>query len=360
MQQKNVCLFCSGIDDVLLGSPNVAGIQVQMSFWAKTFVERGWKVCSFSKNSTSTSSGIEFVRESSSRWLSKLHLRFIMEWCDCWKAVIGQKPDLVVNRGASRSLFLLECLCRIKKVKLIQFGASDTDFIPGQEILAGSSLNRKLYQKAIQRIGFFVSQNTTQHNALQEYYGKESIILPNIWIPTHLDKQHKYYDALWVANLRPLKRVEWFVNLAKSLPQYQFTIVGGVLFKEYYEQIEQMASGVSNLSFLGAKSFAEVNELLTKSRLLVCTSEFEGFPNTFLQAWAYDVPVVSTVNPNSCITDFGLGTVVEDETRLQAAVRELLSVDELYAQYQQNIKEYFTSHHDANTAYQKLMELIAE
>lgn len=359
--QKTVFLFCSGIDNVLLGSTQVAGIQIQMGFWAKAFSEQGWKVYSFSSHGTNQSiNDIEFIRESSSRLLSLLHLRILLELCDCWKAVIRQKPDLVINRGASRSLFFLECLCRIKKVKLVQFGASDTDFIPKQEIMAGNSLNRKLYQGALRRIKHFVSQNTKQHDALQKYYDKESIILPNIWIPANQVVKHKNYDALWIANLRPLKRAEWFVNLAKNLPQNKCAIVGGTLSKEYYDQIRQMASEVNNLSFLGAKSFAEVNYLLAESRLLVCTSEFEGFPNTFLQAWACDVPVVSTVNPNDCITEFGLGKVVENESQLRLAVYELLNTDELYARCQQNIRNYFAAHHDANLAYQKVMKLIGE
>lgn len=362
--QKSVFLFCPGINNVLLGSTQVAGIQVQMGFWAQTFLKQGWKVYSFSDNGEDNSiNGIEFVSGSSSRVLTRLHLRTLLELYDCWKAVFKQKPDLVINRGASRSLFFLKCLCQIKRVKLVQFGASDTDFIPGKELLAGNSLNRKLYQRAIKKIKFIISQNNKQHDSLKKNYCKESIVLPNIWIPVNQVVQHKSYDALWVANLRPLKRAEWFVELAKNLPQNKFAIVGGALskeYKEYYEQISRLASEVHNLCILGAKSFSEVNTLLSESRLLVCTSEFEGFPNTFLQAWACDVPVVSTVNPSDYITEFELGRVVKNESQLRLAVCELLSNSELYERYQQNIKKYFMAHHDANLAYQKVMKLIAE
>jgi len=114
------------------------------------------------------------------------------------------------------------------------------------------------------------------------------------------------------------------------------------------------------LDFLGPLPLVGVNRLLSTSKLLVCTSEFEGFPNTFLQAWAYNVPVVSTVNPSGFITEFGLGRVIEDEPQLLLAVREILDSNELYEQCQQNIKNYFTEHHDADRAYQKVMKLIAE
>lgn len=360
MKQKKIFLCCSGIDDVLSGSPKVAGIQVQMSFWAQSFSKQGWEVISFSnKENLPVFDGIRFVRKTKSKWLSRLHLEMIQEFLDC-KKCIKTKPDLIIDRGASRSLFPLSMLCRRKKIPLIHFGASDTDFTPGKELVRGSSLNRKLYQKALGKINYFVTQNSEQQDSLLKNYGKKSLVLPNIWVTSKECVSEKRYDAVWIANLRPLKRVEWFVDLAKQLPIYRFAIVGGALDKEYYDRVRQSASGIDNLSFLGAKSFEEVNNLLAQSRLLVCTSEFEGFPNTFLQAWASNVPVVSTVNPNNCITEFGLGRVISEVSQLQLAVDDLLNSDELYGRCQQNIKDYFTAHHNAETAYQKVIKFISE
>lgn len=360
MKQKKVFLFCSGIDDVLSGSSKVAGIQVQMSFWAQSFSKQDWDVISFSNNEESPIfDGIRFVRKTKSRWLSRLHLEMIHEFLDCIKC-IKTKPDLIIDRGASRSLFILSMLCRKTNKQLIHFGASDTDFTPGKELVRGSLLNRKLYQKALGKINYFVTQNSEQQDSLLKNFGKRSLVLPNIWVMSKGCVSEKRFDAVWIANFRPLKRVEWFLDVAKRLPQYRFAIVGGALDKEYYERVLQSASGVDNLSFLGAKSFEEVNYLLAQSRLLVCTSEFEGFPNTFLQAWACNVPLVSTVNPNNCITEFGLGRVISDVSQLQLAIDDLLNSDELYCRCQQNIKDYFTEHHNAETAYQKVIKFISE
>ena len=39
-----------------------------------------------------------------------------------------------------------------------------------------------------------------------------------------------------------------------------------------------------------------------KSKILINTSSFEGFPNTFVQAWANGVPVISLkVDPDNII-----------------------------------------------------------
>lgn len=356
--KKTVFLFCSGIDNVLSGSPKVAGIQVQMSFWGRTFVKHGWKVVSFSDHKDAFSvEGIGFVKKTTSKLLSKLHLIIVQDLLDCLRCT-KTNPEIIIVRGASRSHYFLSKLCRKKKILLLYFGASDSDFVPGKEIIGGSSMNRRLYQKAIKFIDFFITQNETQHDSLKRYYGKESQIIPNIWIPFQNKVSEKKYDAVWISNLWSVKRAEWFVELAKHFPNYQFAMVGGVSHRNYYDHIKHQASKVNNLSFLGAQPFDVVNAILSESKLLVCTSEFEGFPNTFLQAWAQSVPIVSTVNPSGLLTGCNLGVVVEDEESLQSKTELLLTNAELYSRLVKNIEKYFLEHHSADVAFDKLMELI--
>lgn len=358
MRKKTVFFFCEGIDNVLSGSSKVAGIQVQMSFWARTFVNHGWKVVSFSDCKDAFSvEGINFIKKTTSKLLSKLHLEIIQNLLDCLRC-IKIKPEIVIVRGASRSYYFLSRLCRKKVITLLYFGASDSDFVPGKEIIGGSSMNRKLYQKSIRLIDFFITQNKAQYDSLKQNYGKESQIIPNIWIPSQNKFLEKKYDAVWISNLWSVKRAEWFVELAKHFPNFQFAIVGGVSHKNYYDNIERQASEISNLSFMGAQPFEIVNFILSESRLLVCTSEFEGFPNTFLQAWAQSVPIVSTVNPSSVLTDYNLGVVVDSEESLHSKTKLLLNDAELYNRLVKNIEAYFLEHHSANMAFNKLMGLI--
>lgn len=359
MKQKTVLLYCSGIDDVLLGSSTVAGIQVQMSFWAHTFVKQDWKVYAFTDKQTRNIDGIHFIKTYKSKLLHRLHLEFVQDLMNCI-GCIKIHPDIVIYRGASRSLFLLSKLCRCNHIQLVMFGASDRDFVPGKEIVGGSSLNRKQYQKSLNQIEYFVTQNNEQQASLLKYYGKDSMVLSNIWLQDEVKEQtsEKLYDAIWISNLRPLKRAEWFITLAKEFPQNEFAIVGGTSKIEYYNQIEQSASDVKNLSFLGPKSFTEVNSLLSRSRILVCTSEFEGFPNTFLQAWAHSVPVISTVNPSSIITEYSLGCCVNDVSELKAKFIEMVNDEAEYKRMRSNVVKYFSEAHSADWAYSKLIQYL--
>lgn len=358
MKRSTIFLYCFGIDDVISGSHNVAGIQVQMSFWAKTFVNHGWQVYSFSRHKSQTLEGIHFVKKKTS-WLASHGLSIIEEPFSVFHFLRKTKAGFVFVRGARRDLFAIHKVCRLLKTKLVFLGASDRDFEPGNELILGAEANRKLYRKALNAISFFVTQNQYQCDNLLRYYGKESIVIPNIWQMADGEiVVDRTYAAVWVANLRRLKRAEWFVNLAKQLPQYRFAIAGGVNEQDYYDKIKAESANISNLDFLGPQSLSAVNALLSKSNLLVCTSESEGFPNTFLQAWAETVPIVSTVNPSDALIKYGLGRVVKSETELLEATEEFLSSEDLLMHCRQNIKDYFLAHHDADAAYYKIMELI--
>ena len=78
----------------------------------------------------------------------------------------------------------------------------------------------------------------------------------------------------------------------------------------------------ANLNFLGEQSLAQVNERLWACRLVVNTSQTEGFPNTFIQAWARFVPVVSLkVDPDGVIARHQLGFCSGDFSRMVSHAR---------------------------------------
>ena len=142
------------------------------------------------------------------------------------------------------------------------------------------------------------------------------------------------------------------------MPQYNFAIAGGVADQNYYDKIEKEAKDVQNLAFLGALSFNEINELMACSKLLICTSEFEGFPNTFLQAWAQSIPVISTVNPSDVVSRHQLGIVVSDPSSLLEQTTKLLEDNALYIKFQHSVSNYFLVSHNAVYAYHKLADYI--
>lgn len=360
MKKKSVLLYCNGIDDVILGTSKVAGIQVQMSFWAKVFVDIGWNVYTFTEGEARTINGINFISENRGL-LDSCHLSVVSEVLSTLPLLFKTKPDLVLLNGASRFCLIMSFFSGLYGSKFVFWGASDTDFEIGKELVAGSRLNVLMYRRAIASMRYIATQNIKQAESLKANYGKQSLILPNIWPSVLINKSRIIsYDAAWVANIRDLKRVEWFLRLAQKMHNRRFVIVGGARYMNmnYYEDVKMQAALIPNLDFLGPKPFSEVNEILEQCRLLICTSEFEGFPNTFLQAWAAGVPVVSTVNPNEAITKFELGQVVDNEQQLYEVTSNILNDSLLYDKYTNNIKLYFYEHHNAESACRRLLDFV--
>ena len=358
MKSHTILLYCKGIDDVLSDSSKVAGIQVQMSFWAQNFVKHGWNVYSFSEKETGAIKEIHFIHIIET-WLDRNGLSIIQDAINTFDFLRKTKADVVFLRGARRDLFFLWLASHFTKTKVVFLGASDKDFIIGEELDKGRPINMKLFRRAMSKNKYFVAQNQFQSDMLYKNYGKNCLILPNIW-PTqeNTTTNIQKYDAIWVANLRRLKRAEWFLDLAKQMPQYKFAIVGGVNEQDYFDLIKKQADHLPNVDFLDAQPFNEVNHLLSQSKMLICTSEFEGFPNTFLQAWAHQVPVISTVDPSDVIKNNHLGKFIENEKELLEAFVQINENQSEYNGLKSDIVTYFYANHDANLAFDKITHYL--
>ncbi|WP_245809444.1 glycosyltransferase family 4 protein [Desulfamplus magnetovallimortis] len=357
--RKKVIIWTKDIDKFILGESFFGGgITVQMYFWAKIFVANGWEVFSFSKTNKTVNEDIKFIKSPDRKYASIIFDLFLSLYF-----ILKFKPDVIFTRGASRKIGYLSIYAKITKTKLVFLGASDINFIKGKENISGLKHNTKLYQSGLKKINYFIVQNQLQQKTLQENYNKNGIIIPNIW---GVDKKNRFSnqsslpssDLLWVTNFRKLKRPQWFINLAKQIPEKKFIMVGAPIDQKLYHTAQQEAEKVNNIQFTGGLSFEQTNLLFRQCRLFVCTSEFEGFPNTFLQAWSNDVPVVATVDPSDVIKKNKLGLVVNTEEELLLAVNKLLLDSSFYRAIQNKIQQYFEKNYDSQTQFEKALTYI--
>jgi glycosyltransferase involved in cell wall biosynthesis len=113
-----------------------------------------------------------------------------------------------------------------------------------------------------------------------------------------------------------------------------------------------------NLEYLGEQSQDEVNELLARAHIYVNTSQFEGFANTFIQAWMREVAVVSLhVNPDGVFEREGVGVHAGSEDELMRAVRQLIVDAALRGGYTSRGLRYAMRSHSMQNV-QRLIELI--
>ena len=356
-RDKKVIIWSTEIMNLLQGLP-VGGIAVQMHFWAQAFVENGWKVYSFSTiNKQCVLSGIVFNYVRRIRFIN-----FLFEWWRAYKYISMIRPDIVIYRGANRALLPLALFSKLFRVRLVFFSASDVNFEPGKE-LVGNELNRKSYQHSIRLISYFVTQNKYQHDTLLKNYSKKSLILYNIWGRYLVlgGNTKKSCDVVWVANFRRLKRAEWGIHAAEKLPNYSFVMAGGICGDEdYYENMRLRAVQLSNMQFLGGISFDDSTKLISSAKVLICTSTFEGFPNTFLQAWSQCIPVISTVDPSGVIASNNLGVVVASEDELIQALQNVLSDEIYYKELSKAVSEFFESNCSSQSGYKRLIKFLQQ
>jgi glycosyltransferase involved in cell wall biosynthesis len=162
--------------------------------------------------------------------------------------------------------------------------------------------------------------------------------------PSHASRD---IDVLWVANLRALKRPELFVELAHRLPRHRFHLVGGPVEGELevHRALLAAAATVPNLTLHGRVGFADTLALFARARMFVSTSLIEGFPNTFLQAWAREVPSASFFDPDGVVERERLGTRVDSFDALVAAVDGVLGQPRHLATLAANCGQYMRTHY---------------
>lgn len=204
--------------------------------------------------------------------------------------------------------------------------AHDSDCIPGKQIIRFSR-DRIIYEYGLKRADFIAAQGVNQIALLKENYSLNSVpVNMVVELPDPDMAADPDIDVLWVNNLRDFKRPELLMELAERLPDIQFTMIGGVVpgCDELYQEIERKSAQLENVTFLGAVPYNQVNDYFARAKLFVNTSDWEGFPNSFLQAWARRVPVISFFDPDGLIESRGLGAVPEDLSGMAESIKGYL------------------------------------
>lgn len=92
---------------------------------------------------------------------------------------------------------------------------------------------------------------------------------------------------------------------------------------------------------------------------LLSTSDFEGFSNAFLEAFAAGTPVIApeAIDPDSIIADNGLGIAARDEAGLVQGIEQIWQMPSAqFAGLSRACRDFVRAHH---TPVAKARELVA-
>lgn len=205
--------------------------------------------------------------------------------------------------------------------------AHDSDCIPDQQLIRYWR-DKKIYEYGLRQADAIAAQGVEQVDLLGKHYALTSApINMTVNLPVEKVDQQKDIDVLWVNNFRDFKRPELVPTLAAQLPELKIMMIGGAVpgYENLYQQVMEKAKGVGNLSFAGAVPYHEVGEYFSRSKIFINTSDWEGFPNSFLQAWSFGLPVVSFFDPDGLISNMRLGSVPQGVSQMTEHLKQLIA-----------------------------------
>jgi glycosyltransferase involved in cell wall biosynthesis len=252
-------------------------------------------------------------------------LRFVHpRWTGMWSALTRADADLYYTSCAGMHVGLVALFCRRFRRGFVFRTASDTD-CDGARLLVRFARDRWLYDYGLRRADAVLVQSASQAQTLARCYGLEGRVA-GMLVEDPPPGTTRDIDLLWVSNIRREKRPDRILELAERLPEVKIHMVGGSLpgQEALFEDAKLSASARANVSFHGRLSYWDANALYGRAKLLVNTSDIEGFPNSYLQAWIRGVPVVTLIDPDRVVEREGLGIAARSAAGIPNAIIHLL------------------------------------
>lgn len=259
-------------------------------------------------------------------------LRFVHpRWTGLYSALSRADADVYYHSCAGGMVGQIAMYCTHRGKQFIFRAASDADCQPDALIGLGNRpwRDKWLYSHGLRQASAVLVQTARQQELMRRYYGVESSIAGLAIQPGRSERGFCERDigALWVGNIRAVKRPDVLLSVANLLPPISFHMIGGSVPRgeQFFETVKAQAASCSNVTFHGAVPFRDVGPVYGRARVFVNTSDVEGFPNTYLQAWASGTPVVAFFDPDGVIAREGLGAAVRNADEMRDAVRHLSS-----------------------------------
>lgn len=348
-------------------SGHIGGIEWQTSLTARWLAAQGYAVSLLTWNeSVDGDEEIDGVRvvKVCRRAAGLPGLRFLHpRWTGLVSALARARPDVCYQNGAEEVTGQVALWCRRAGKPLVFSSANDHDFEAGLPSLDLRS--RLLYRHGLRAARRRIVQTTTQERMLRENFGLDATLIP-MPCPGPSDAEFVPRAAppgrrvLWLARVTRQKRPDRLLEVARLCPDLSFDLVGPPEATEYCRSALAAARDTANVTVHGPAPREDVQRFFRETGLLVCTSDYEGFPNTFLEAWGRGVPIVSTFDPDGVILRHGLGHVAGTPGELAGALGALLADHAAYAGASARARRYYRENHAAEIVLPRFARVFDE
>lgn len=265
-----------------------------------------------------------------------------------WKSLSKSNADVYITSSAGAETGIIALFCKIKGRKFIYRIAHDMDCTGNyikQNGIAGRLFKFGLLNSSV------VCQTESQASILKKNYNISAILIKNSF-PIKFQINDKKENLLWVARCEKWKRPEIALSIAEALPQRKLTMICPKQHyqEQLFEEIVAQARKLSNVTFIDSVSPDEIQQYFNRARVFIGTSDHEGYPNTYIQAFLGATPIVSlNVDPDGIIQKNGVGYYADGNiTTMISQINLLLDNDSIYNQSSSAAKAYVQKNHDIN------------
>jgi glycosyltransferase involved in cell wall biosynthesis len=235
-----------------------------------------------------------------------------------WSSLERADAEAYIVRGSGGHVIPAGAFCRMRGRRFVFSSSSELDFD-----FARPDRNRRMLQlyKASLSLAARLALQTEQQRelALRVLPKSDPVVIPSFAESApSMNGTGEYF--LWADRLVEYKLPERYLELAAALPEARFRMVACEMAETapgMAEQIEAAAKRLPNVELLPPRPRSELLAEMQNAVAVVKTSRVEGMPNTFLEAWARGVPVLSlNVDPDAKIANNDIGVAADGSMEL--------------------------------------------
>ncbi len=363
MSRKKICIIVPTHI-----SSKVGGAQYQAQCVTDALVESGkYDVYFIARQTAPYYKAVNYILINISITNKVRRGRFLLDIPSLYKTLVKIEPDYIYQRVGCTFTGVAAYYCRKHNSKMIWHVASDSDVnkklnLQKQGII--QRLEKKFFEYGIKNTDMIVTQTKDQSNVLFRDYGRRAtLIVPNFHPkPSESLIKNSTKNIVWIGNIKDIKRPELFIQLAEKLldlTNVKFRMIGVKSDNiKWQKLLEQKVDTLDNIEYLGAINHEAVKRVLACSHILINTSKWEGFSNTFIESWMREVPVVTLgINPDGVFTKNRIGYCSSSLDDMTEKVRQLIINDNLRNEYGKNASEYAQKNHSISNI-NKIIHLL--
>jgi len=274
-----------------------------------------------------------------------------------WAALARADAQMYMVKTISAGTFLVALFCTLHNRHFLYRTAHSTHC--DGTYLRQHRLKGWLYKRTLRTASLVFTQNNSDRQALRHSTGIDSVVIPNAHRLQPLPQGERKH-VLWVGRSAKFKRPQLFIELARQLPAERFVMICQQATGDaHYERLADSAEQVANLQFIQRVDFQQIGSYFQQAKIFVNTSDAEGFPNTFIQACQYGVPILSlNVDPDGFLVEYGCGICCRGDTdRLVQGLKFLLA-ENRYVEIGHNARKYVGEKHDITRVAERYKPLL--